>query len=843
MPHRFTARIAELTAETRGFWNDRVLVECAVDGLGPGLWRLRCRLRRPAVVSLTLTFPRSGGGQGGRPLPLRCDLDPEPAENTKPAGRVEDGERRASGGRASVDGRELLLPASFTVGKTLRLIAEPRRIRLAITPPCEISEIEGVVFERLTACDIARIGWQKAIPLLGRPRLLMAKLREVFSGAMPLALSAGAGTAAGAWLSPGPEPSGRETMERRGSAYAFDGSDGATAAAYDLWRQIFESPAEQDRLAQALRNAAIQAPTMLAVYYSANDNPGALEQFLEGQRAIRTGKAPPDDAGSPLTRARWHLLVLDCARAPLPAPSWERIEAKATAAGVGLSVREVAGPQVPIGLICDAARGQGAVGFTFIERAGRFSHLAVPSFALAFERRPDALAVYGDCDRITPDGRRHAPRFKPQWSPLFAAGCDYVGAPIVFRVTDHPVLCTATLHHPGSAAFELLMRLDAEVKGLAIAHVPRVLFHEAEAVGYARHAQTNAPGREVVEAVLRDWALRTTRHGGIEIAPPIDTEGERAPWHRIQWPLPKEPPLVSILIPTKDHPALLEQAIASARQADYPAREIIVIDNGSTGARQRALLARLAKLPEIRILYDRAPFNFSRLINGARQAARGRVLLLLNDDVEAIDRAWLREMVSLAMLREVGAVGALLLYPDETIQHAGIVLGLLGGAGHAFRHAPASLAARDPRLAVPREVSAVTGACLAVRTELFDAVGGFDESLPVAWNDVDFCLKLRTRSLRNLVTPHARLYHKESATRGRDRTPNRLARLARETERFLDKWGEGVLDDPYYSPHLARNCEDFRLRIAGGPLPGQAPEHDAEHQPGHGPRHDPRHKA
>ena len=792
MQRKLKARITGAKSESFGFWGDRLRAGFAVDGLGPGLWRLRCRLARPAIVSLTLTFAHSARGHGDRPLPLRCDLDPEPAGRPEGAEHLE-----------RVDDREVSLRAPLMLGKILRLVARPTRIRLEISPPCEASEIESVVFERLSAGNIVRVGWRKAIPLLGRPRLLIAKVGEVLSGASPLALTAG-------------QP-GRDTLQRRGTPQA---SDGATAA-YDIWREIFESPAEQDRLDHALRHAAIGAPIMLAVYHSAHDDLGALEQFLDGQRAIRAHEARPDGAASPLARAHWHLLVLDCARAPFSSPCLERLQAKAAEAGVGLSVREVAGPQVPIRLVLDAARAQGAAGFAFVERPGRFSRLAVPSFALAFHRSPDALAVYGDCDRITRDGRRHSPRFKPQWSPLFAAGCDYVGAPIAFRATDHPALARAVLPHPAVASFSLLMQIDAATTGQAIAHVPRVLFHGADGAGHSDNAHHIALRRAAVEAVLHDWALRTTGHGGIEIAPPF--QGEGAQRRRIRWPLPKEPPLVSILIPTKDHPALLERAITSARQADYPAREIIVIDNGSTGARQRALLARLAELSDIRILHDPAPFNFSRLINRARREARGTVLLLLNDDVEAIDPSWLEEMASLAMLREAGAVGALLLYPDDTIQHAGIVLGLLGGAGHAFRHAPAEAGRTDHRLGTAREVSAVTGACLAVRAELFDAVGGFDETLPVAWNDVDFCLKLRARGRRNLVTPHARLHHKESATRGHDRTPDRLSRLARETERFLDKWGEGVLDDPYYSPHLARNCEDFRLRTAGGQTPRHEP--------------------
>jgi GT2 family glycosyltransferase len=224
------------------------------------------------------------------------------------------------------------------------------------------------------------------------------------------------------------------------------------------------------------------------------------------------------------------------------------------------------------------------------------------------------------------------------------------------------------------------------------------------------------------------------------------------------------------------------------------------------------LLTRLAKVAGVRVVSSPGPFNFSRLINLGRANASGEVLIILNDDVEALSASWLHELVGQANRPEIGCVGALLLYPDGRVQHAGVVLGINGSAGHAFRYASGDDPGDGFRLQVVHEVSAVTGACLAVRACLFDEVGGFAEDLPVALNDIDFCLKVQERGYRNLFTPHARLIHRESSSRGLDVTPTRLRRLSRENAAFHRRWGEVALSDPFYSPHLSLTHKDFRPR-------------------------------
>jgi GT2 family glycosyltransferase len=271
-------------------------------------------------------------------------------------------------------------------------------------------------------------------------------------------------------------------------------------------------------------------------------------------------------------------------------------------------------------------------------------------------------------------------------------------------------------------------------------------------------------------------------------------------------------PLASVIIPSRDNAELLGRAIRSVQSAQYPRLEIVVVDNGSSSAAQLRLLEDLARVEKAQVVRDPRAFNFSALVNAGRRAATGDVLILLNDDVESTEHGWAEELVAQSMRPEIGCVGALLLYPTLQVQHAGIILGINGGPGHAFRHSASGLNAADRRLLVVREVAAVTGACLAVRTTVFDEAGGFDEELPITMNDADFCLRVAKLGYRNIVTPHASLIHRESSSRGLDSTNAKLRRLQRETALFLRKWGAAAVEDPYLNPHLSRSHEDYRLR-------------------------------
>ncbi len=427
----------------------------------------------------------------------------------------------------------------------------------------------------------------------------------------------------------------------------------------------------------------------------------------------------------------------------------------------------------PLHDILNAAKSTGAFAFAVLDRPGRWSALAPAMIAIEMLRHPDCVAVYGDSDRMDETGRRIEPHFKPDWSPRWQRESDYVRAAVAFRVGPALQELSARTDATMATSSGLLLGAlaGAEHAPDAIRHVPRIFLHE-----------TGDADPRLLAAMPRACVMRASR------------------------------PSVSVIMPSRDNPRLLREAARSVLDEPLSDLELIVVDNGSKGRSQLAPLDELAGDPRVRVISDPSSFNFSALINRGAAASRGEVLLLLNDDVRAEAPGWLGPLIDVAAEAHAGCVGALLLYPSGRIQHAGVILGTFGVAGHAFRHLAPEAPAAAARLTTVHEVSAVTAACLAVRRKVFDAVGGFDVELPITLNDVDFCLRVRARGCTNLMAPHVRLVHHESASRGLDVTPVQAERLARETAYFLSKWGPGVLSDPFYSPHLTLTREDGSSR-------------------------------
>jgi GT2 family glycosyltransferase len=257
---------------------------------------------------------------------------------------------------------------------------------------------------------------------------------------------------------------------------------------------------------------------------------------------------------------------------------------------------------------------------------------------------------------------------------------------------------------------------------------------------------------------------------------------------------------------------MLSRCVSSVTsRSTYGSYDVLIVDNGSTEAPSRVYLDQVQQDPRISVLRVDEPFNFSRLNNLAAARARGAMLCLLNNDTEIISPHWLEEMVSLASREDIGAVGAMLYYPDETMQHAGVILGLGGVASHAHRGLPRGSPGYCGRAALTQAVSAVTAACLVVRKTVFEEAGGFDEQLAVAFNDVDFCLRLRARGLRNVWTPFAELYHFESVSRGDDTRGSARPRFLVESTLMHERWGGLLNADPYYNPNLSLMRADFGL--------------------------------
>jgi GT2 family glycosyltransferase len=445
-----------------------------------------------------------------------------------------------------------------------------------------------------------------------------------------------------------------------------------------------------------------------------------------------------------------------------------------------------------------AIRRTGAELVLFLDRPGRFHRLAVAALALALHRNAEAFACYGDHDLVDAAGHREAPVFKPAWSPDYLASCNYIGQPVAFRGDPAFFETLGSAISLACPTFSLLMRRAAAASAAPIAHVPRVLFHQRREGSLASlDARTTEEGR-IVAAACGAGATVMAEPG--------------AAWRRVRHLTGATPLAVSVICPSKDNPELLRRACDSVLRAEGVSVRLVIVDNGAGTEAQRSLLAELARLANVRVLPAPGPFNFSRLINQGRAAADGDVLVLLNDDVEATEPEWLTELASQAARPEIGCVGALLLYPDRRIQHAGVTLGFFGGAAHAFRYWPEQAEDEALRLKSVHEVAAVTAACLAVRASVFDEAGGFSEDLAVALNDVDFCLKVCSLGYRNIVTPHARLVHHESASRGLDSTPEKWRRFSREAALFRRRWGEAALRDPYVSQHCSLAHDDYRPR-------------------------------
>jgi GT2 family glycosyltransferase len=281
----------------------------------------------------------------------------------------------------------------------------------------------------------------------------------------------------------------------------------------------------------------------------------------------------------------------------------------------------------------------------------------------------------------------------------------------------------------------------------------------------------------------------------------------------VRYALPDQPPLVTLIIPTRDQVDVLRKCIESLKtKTDYPNFEVLVLDNQSSDPATLKYLAALGKDSRFKVIRYDAPFNYSAINNYAVTLAKGEIIGLMNNDIEAIHSDWLHEMVSHVLRPEVGAVGAKLLYSDGTIQHAGVILGLGGLAGHAHKYFDGKSWGYYHRANLTQTLSAVTAACLLVRKSVYEQVGGLDEvNLTVAYNDVDFCLKVREAGYRNIYTPYATLYHHESISRGQENTPEKQARFMREFTFMQQKWGDLLKTDPYYNPNLTQTTEDFGL--------------------------------
>ncbi len=452
------------------------------------------------------------------------------------------------------------------------------------------------------------------------------------------------------------------------------------------------------------------------------------------------------------------------------------------------------------------------------EFAGFFDHDDELSVNALFEvvkllnQHPDTDMIYSDEDHIDPKGKLIDPHFKPDWSPDLFLSSMYTCHFGVYRKKLIEDMGGFRKGFEGSQDYDLVLRLTEKTD--RIYHIPKILYHWRKTPGSTAY-RYQAKGYADVNAIraLEDAMKRRNIIG--EVLP-----GKFPGLFRVRREIEGNPE-VSIIIPTKDRSDILRKCIETIKKKTiYNNYEIIIVDNNSKDIRTKDYLKNISKLNNIKTLKYENPFNFSAINNYAARNSNSEYLLFLNNDVEVISPEWLSAMLEHAQRRDVGAVGCKLAYPNNTIQHAGVILGVTGTpglpgvAGHSHKHLPNEARGYFHRPHTIQDLSAVTAACMMVRKDVFEKVGGFDENLGVAFNDVDLCLKIRQKGYLIVYTPYAKLYHHESLSRGYEDNPDKQNRFSGEVRYMREKWGQ-VIDngDPYYNPNLSLESEDFRIQI------------------------------
>lgn len=401
------------------------------------------------------------------------------------------------------------------------------------------------------------------------------------------------------------------------------------------------------------------------------------------------------------------------------------------------------------------------------------------------QRCPDAVLLYADEDGIDENGLRHSPFFKPDWNPDLFLSQNYLGPLVVIRRSKLLEWEPAS----GETLRDLLFVVTEQCAKHQIRHIPHILYHCTE---------TRYPSQEERQADRIAIEKALARRGDSGTLTPCDDVGWKIAYR------PRMKPTVEIIIPTHNQRDLLRICIDSIRtKTSYDNYHITIIDNRSDDPGTCAYLNELASNEQITVLRDDSPFNYSAINNRAVKQCASDFLLFLNNDTEVISPDWLSEMVALGMRPQTGAVGAKLLYPNRTVQHAGVIVGMGIAAGHAFVGRAEDDGGYRGRLDVTSNFSAVTAACMGIRRELFEEIGGFNEKqLAVAFNDVDLCLRLQQKGCWNVFTPNAVLCHHESVSRQDDLTGDGRNRLIKEVRAMTNAWPDVLANDPAYSPNL-----------------------------------------
>jgi len=569
--------------------------------------------------------------------------------------------------------------------------------------------------------------------------------------------------------------------------------------AYENWIASYDTLSDEDRVAIRKHIAGFSKQPLISIVMPAYETP---------RRLLR---AAIDSVRSQLY-PNWELCVADDASS---SPQVGQLLKQAAAADLRVKwVRREAGGNI-------AAATNAALTFATGEFVALLDHddllaeHALYEVAAELNAHPDADLIYTDEDIIDSAGRRHSPYFKPDWNLDLLLGHNMISHLGIYRRSLLDEIGGLREGFDGSQDYDLALRIVAATSSDRIRHIPAILYHwrqPSEIASFSQHHLDRCVA--AARGAITDYLAC---HETLSTEPDILPAPSIPSWTRIRWSLPDPLPRVSIIVPTRDRADLLARCAAGLLlRTDYPDLELIVIDNDSSDPETLALFDRLRHDRRVRLLPFPGPFNYSAMNNAAVREATGTLLALLNNDVDVIEGSWLREMVSLALRPEVGAVGAKLLYPDNTVQHAGVVLGVgeFGIASHFGLRAERSNMGYFAQYGLVRELSAVTGACMVLRKDIYEAVGGLDaDNLPVAFNDVDLCLRIRTQGKHIVWTPYAELYHVESASRGLDHLPHARhdERVERECRYMREKWGDLLDNDPFYNPNFSRKDHLFQL--------------------------------